>query len=225
MAEDATLDATDRSRLRRKRERGSHGRRVIDAILDEGLVCHVGFSHQGATYVVPTAYGRVGDVLYLHGAPANQMLGALASGSEICVTVTILDGLVLARSAKHHSLNFRSVMLFGAASTVDDPAVKRQAALAVVDHIVPGRSTEARSPSEEEMRATRFLSFPIVEGSAKIRTGGPIDDDADLDLPVWAGQLPLSLAAGVPVPEGDLPPGVAVPASLRQDRFTSLEPI
>ena len=193
--------------------------------MDEGLVCHVGFTVDDCPYVVPTAYARVGDVLYLHGAPANQMLGALASDADVCVTVTILDGLVLARSAKHHSLNFRSVMLFGPARVVDDPAEKRDAALAVVEHIVPGRSKEARPPSEEELRATKFLAFPIAEGSAKIRTGGPIDDEADMALPVWAGQLPLSLCAGAPVPEPDIAPGAPAPAGFRQDRFGTLEPI
>lgn len=221
MVEPEALAVTDRSRLRRKRERGSHDRAVIDAILDEGLLCHVGYVHEGAPFVVPTAYARVGDVVYLHGAPANHMLSALASGSPACLTVTLLDGLVLSRAAMHHSMNFRSVMLFGTARAVTDPAVKRAAVTAVVEHVVPGRSLDARQPSPEELRATSVVAFPIVEGSAKVRTGGPVEEPSDLALAVWAGEVPLRLVAGAPVPDADVLGGVAEPDYLRPARFAA----
>jgi nitroimidazol reductase NimA-like FMN-containing flavoprotein (pyridoxamine 5'-phosphate oxidase superfamily) len=193
------LTASPRSTLRRKAERGSHDRAVVDAILDEGLLCHVGFVDGGAPVVLPTAYARVGDELYLHGAAGNQMLRSLASGLEACVTVTLLDGIVLARSAKHHSMNYRSVVLFGAARKVTDPEEKRRALLHIVDHMVPGRSGDARPPDDTELSATLVLAFPLEEGSAKVRAGGPVDEAEDLTLPVWAGEVPLTLAAGTPV--------------------------
>lgn len=202
-----TLDAggppllTDRTRVRRKADRGVHDRAVVDAILDEGLVCHVGFAVDGRPWVVPTAYARVGDAVYLHGATGNHALRALASGAEACLTVTLVDGLVLARSAFHHSINYRSVMLFGVAKRVDDPAEKRRAVDAIVEHVVPGRSADARPPTDEELRATLVVRLPITEGSAKVRTGPPIDDAEDLALPVWGGVIPLTTAAGDPVPD------------------------
>jgi nitroimidazol reductase NimA-like FMN-containing flavoprotein (pyridoxamine 5'-phosphate oxidase superfamily) len=219
MTEPRTLEVSERSRLRRKRERGSHDRRVIDAVLDEGLVCHVGFHRAGTTFVVPSAYARVGDVVYLHGAVANHMLGALADGCPACLTVTLLDGLVLARSAKHHSMNFRSVMLFGTARPVTDEPEKRAALAAVVEHMAPGRSADARPPTAEELRATRTLAFPIEEGSAKVRTGGPVEDPADLGLGVWAGEVPLRLVAGTPVADDGTPATVPLPPYLRDGRF------
>jgi uncharacterized protein len=219
MAEPRTLPESDRSRLRRKRERGSHDRDVIDAVLDEGLVCHMGFHVDGTTFVVPCAYARAGDVVYLHGAVANHMLGALSGGSAACLTVTLLDGIVLARSAKHHSVNFRSVMLFGTARPVTDADEKRAALAAVVEHIVPGRGADARPPNDEELRATKVLAFPIEEGSAKVRTGGPVEDPADLGLAVWAGEIPLRLVAGAPVADDGLSSAVAEPAYLRGGRF------
>lgn len=219
MAEPHTLAVSDRSRLRRKRERGSHDRRVIDAVLDEGLVCHVGFHVEGTTFVVPCAYARVDDVVYLHGAVANHMLGALADGCPASLTVTLLDGLVLARSAKHHSMNFRSVMLFGAARSVTDEGEKGAALAAVVDHMVPGRGAEVRPPSAEELRATKVVAFPIEEGSAKVRAGGPVEDPADLEPSVWAGELPLRLVAGEPVADDGIPTALPVPAYLPGTRF------
>lgn len=219
MAGPRTLPVSDRSRLRRKRERGSHDRQVVDAVLDEGLVCHVGFHFEGTTFVVPCAYARVGDLVYLHGAVANHMLGALAGGCPACITVTLLDGLVLARSAKHHSVNFRSVMLFGIARLVTDDEEKVAALRAVVEHMVPGRGADARPPSAEELRATKVLAFPIEEGSAKVRTGGPVEDPDDLGLPVWAGEVPLRMVAGSPVPDDAVPATVEVPAYLRGGRF------
>lgn len=198
---ESTLLATERSRLRRKTERGSYDRETVAAILDAGLICHVGFSPEGAPWVFPTTYARVDDVVYLHGAVGNFALRSLAAGAEACVTVTLIDGLVLARSAFHHSMNYRSVMLFGVAEPVSDEAEKRAALLAIVDHMAPGRSADSRPPTPEELRSTLVVRLPITEGSAKIRTGPPIDDEQDMGLPHWAGVLPLSLLPGPPVPD------------------------
>jgi nitroimidazol reductase NimA-like FMN-containing flavoprotein (pyridoxamine 5'-phosphate oxidase superfamily) len=190
---------TDRTRLRRKADRGSHDRALIAAILDEALICHVGFAVDGHPSVIPMTHARVGDEIYLHGAAANHLLRSLASGLETCVTVTLLDGLVLARSTFHHSMNYRSVVIFGVAERVDDPVEKRAAVDAIVEHAVPGRSRDARPPTPEELRATLVVRLPISEASAKIRTGGPLEEPADLDLPYWAGELPLTTTPGVPV--------------------------
>ena len=206
------VSASPRSTLRRKRERGSHDRETINAILDEALICHVGFTDGGSTFVVPTAFARVGDELFLHGAAANHMLRTLASGIEACVTVTLVDALVLARSAFHHSMNYRSVMLFGTADKVVDPTEKRAALLATVDHMAPGRSRDARTPTDTEMRSTLVVRFPIRDGSCKVRTGGPIEEPEDLALAVWAGQLPFELRTGAPLPDDGLADGVAIPA-------------
>ena len=199
------MEATDRTRLRRKAERGSHDLGVVRAVLDAGLFCHVGFAVDGRPWVFPTAYARVADDVVLHGAAANFGLRTLASGAEACVTVTIADGLVLARSAFHHSVNYRSVMLFGRAEAVHDPSEKRRALMAIVEHLVPGRSADTRAPSEAELRATLVVRLPIAEASAKVRTGGPVDDAEDLALTHWAGELPLRLVALDPVPDGSLP--------------------
>jgi nitroimidazol reductase NimA-like FMN-containing flavoprotein (pyridoxamine 5'-phosphate oxidase superfamily) len=210
---DATQQIVEsqRSTLRRKRERGTHDRRVVEEILDAGLVCHVGFNDQGSTFVVPTAYARVGDSLLLHGAAANYMLKSIGSGIESCVTVTLLDGLVLARSAFHHSINYRSVMLFGTATRVEQDNEKLAAVLAILDHIVPGRGADARPPTPEELRATSVLRFPIDEGSSKVRIGGPIDDPEDESLPIWAGQLPIEQIIQSPIPDPNIPAGVVTP--------------
>ena len=210
-----TLSESTRTTLRRKRERGAHDRTTVEAILDEGLVCHVGFAEDGSVFVQPTMYARIGDALYLHGAPANRMLRALAAGGPACVTVTLLDGLVLARSAFHHSMNYRSVMLFGTAERVEDDEAKRAAMTALLEHVAAGRSGDTRPPSARELRATLVLRFPIEEGSAKVRAGGPIEEPEDLGLPVWAGQIPLSLAAGVAVPDSGLADGVQPPSYVR----------
>lgn len=205
------LAPSDRTTLRRKRERGSAERAVIDAVLDEGFLCHVAFSDGTTPYAVPMAYARGDDLLYLHGASGNRTLRALADGAPACVTVTLLDGLVLARSAFHHSMNYRSVMLFGSAGRVDDDDEQLAVAAALLDHMAPGRSADARPPTASERRATLMLRFPIVEGSAKVRTGGPIDEPEDLALGVWAGVVPFELVAGPAVAEPDLPEGVATP--------------
>lgn len=209
---ESRIIVSERSSLHRKRERGSHELRAIHAILDEGLICHVGFSDKGSTFVVPTTYARIGDALFLHGAAANRMLRVLGSGAEACVTVTLLDGLVFSRSAFHHSMNYRSVMLFGAACRVDDPTEKLKAVLAILDHMAPGRSCDARIPTASELRSTLVVRLAIDEGSAKIRAGGPVEDPEDMDLPIWAGELPLELLPQAPVPDEGILDGVQVPS-------------
>ena len=205
------LAVTSRTALRRMRERGRHDRATIDAILDEGLLCHVAFADEGSPMVLPMAYTRVDDVVYLHGAVGNHLLRQLVDGAEACVIVTLLDGIVLARSAFHHSLNYRCVVLFGPVTRVRDEAEQQLASAALLDHIAPGRSGDARRPTSEELRSTLIVRFPIEEGSAKIRSGGPKDDVEDIDLPVWAGWLPLHQVVGDAVPAPDLPPGTTVP--------------
>jgi len=232
------LTPTDRTTLRRKKERGSYDRDLVNAILDEGLLCHVGFSVDGSTFVLPMAYARIGDALYLHGAAGNRMLrhmayarigdalylhGAagnrmlrhLAQGAEACVTVTLVDGVVLARSAFHHSMNYRSVVLLGTTERVVDDDEKQRASMALLEHIVPGRSSGARPPSADELRAVLMVRMAIAEGSAKVRTGGPIDEPEDLEEPYWAGHIPLSIVAGDAVADGGLPPGVEEPEHVR----------
>ena len=199
-----SLARTKRSTVRRKRDRGHFERSAVNAILDEGLLCHVGFADEGETFVVPMAYARVGDVLYLHGAVANRTLRSLAAGVDACVTVTLLDGLVMARAALNHSMNYRSVMLFGTATRVMDKAEQLGASDAILDHVAPGRSRDARPPSEAELRSTSILRFPVSVGSAKVRTGGPLDDPDDLGLEVWAGEVPLELVAGPARPDPGL---------------------
>ena len=211
-AESPRYEPTSRTRLRRRPQRGHFERATIHAILDEALVCHVGFADAGHPVVIPMTYARVGDALYLHGAPRNRMLGLLESGVPVCVTVTLLDGLVLARSAFHQSMNYRAVMLFGRATAVTDPAESEAALRAVVEHVIPGRLADVRPPSREEVAGTLVLRFPIEEASAKIRGGGPLDDEADYALETWAGVVPLRLVAGTPEPDARLAPGAKVPA-------------
>ena len=203
---------TERTTVRRQSQRASYERPLVDAVIDEALSCHVGFAIDGRPWVIPTIHARIDDVLYLHGAVTNHMLRSLSGGFEACVTITLIDGLVLARSAFHHSMNYRSVMVFGRATIVDDPEEKEAALRALVEHVVPGRMAEARPPSAIELRKTSVLRLPITEASAKVPTGGPIDDPDDLALPVWAGQLPLSTSYGSPVPEPDT--AAAVPVSV-----------
>ena len=194
---------TDRTRLRQRPDRGAHDRTTINRILDEGFVCHVGFVSEGQPFVVPMGYGRVGDTLYVHGSAASRMLCSLETGIDVCLTVTLLDGLVLARSAFSHSMNYRSVMILGTAKRVEDTEEKLSALEAISEHIVPGRWAEVRRPTQEELNATRVLKLPLTEASAKIRTGPPKDVPKDYDLAVWAGVLPLSLVAGEPVEDPD----------------------
>lgn len=206
------LTATPRTQIKRLTQRGEYERQVIYQILDEGLVCHVGFAVDGQPFVIPTAYGRVGDRLYIHGSPASRMLRSLESGIEVCVTVTLLDGLVLARSAFHHSMNYRSVVIFGTAMTVQDPNQKLEALQAFSEHIIPGRWAEVRQPSRQEIQATLVLSLPLDEASAKVRTGSPNDDEADYSLPVWAGVVPLQIIAGEAIADPRLSPKITLPS-------------
>ena len=206
---------TERTKVRRLPARGNYDRAFIESVVDEALSCHVGFAVEGRPWVVPTIHARIGGRLYLHGAVANHMLGSLADGIEACVTITIVDGLVLARSAFHHSMNYRSVMIFGRAERVDDADEKVAALHALVEHVVPGRTADAREPSAKELRTTQVLRMEIGEASAKVRTGGPIDDEEDLDLPVWAGQLPVATAYGDPLPDTT---GIALPDYVRDYR-------
>jgi len=192
---------TDRTRVRRLGERGRYDTETIHAILDEALICHVGFVVDGNPVVIPTIHWREGETLYFHGSAASRMLRSLRDGVDACVTVTLLDGLVLARSAFHHSMNYRSVVVFGKAREVrEDEKVRVLDSL--VEHVVRGRSKEVRAPNLKELRQTLVLALPIDEASAKIRTGGPVDDEEDYALPVWAGVLPLTLTPGEPVADG-----------------------
>jgi hypothetical protein len=215
----SVYEPTERTRVRRKPGRGSYERELIDRILDEAMICHLGFVDGGQPYAMPTIHARVGRTLYLHGSKGSRMLRALADGGgQCCVTVTLVDGIVLARAAMHHSLNYRSAMIFGSAGRVSDPDEKVAALEAVVEHIAPGRAADARVPSRPELAATEVLSMRLEEASAKVREGGPVDDEEDLDLPVWAGQLPLSLVPGAPLADADLPEGVELPEYVRSWR-------
>jgi nitroimidazol reductase NimA-like FMN-containing flavoprotein (pyridoxamine 5'-phosphate oxidase superfamily) len=207
-----TQPPSDRTTVKRKPQRGTYDRATIDKILDEGLICHVGFTVDGQTFVLPMIHVRVGDKVYLHGSPASRTLQALTQGAEACLTVTLIDGLVLARSALHHSMNYRSVVLFGRASAVEDPVEKGAALHALTEHLIPGRWADVRVPTERELRQTHVVWLPIEEASAKVRIGPPIDDEADYELPVWAGVVPLRLAAGEPISDARLQPGLHPPA-------------
>ena len=205
--------ASDRVRLRRKRERGSYERDVIDAILDEALIAHLGtVSQDGQPIVVPMLHARSGDVVYCHGSVASRSLRAMREGMPACLTVSLLDGLVLARSAMHHSANYRSAMILGVAREVEDQSEKQAALRAIVEHIVPGRAAHIRGPSANELKATAVLALPIDEASAKVRTGPPLDDDEDHAIDVWAGVLPLCTALGAPEPDPALRAGIELPA-------------
>src|SRR5262245_50089009 len=194
-----TFTETQRTRLKRLPNRGHFDRETVYGILDEGFICHVGFAPEGQPFVIPTGYARDGDKLYIHGSQASRMLRALSGGVAACVTVTIIDGLVLARSAFHHSMNYRSVVVFGRATLVEDREEKLAALVALSEHIIRGRWAEVREPTEQELKLTTVLSMPLVEASAKIRTGPPLDDEEDYALPMWAGVIPLHLQAGEPV--------------------------
>jgi nitroimidazol reductase NimA-like FMN-containing flavoprotein (pyridoxamine 5'-phosphate oxidase superfamily) len=192
---------TERTQVKRLPKRGQYDRETVHKILDEGFVCHVGFSVEGQPYVIPTNYGRTGDTLYLHGSAASRMLRTLSGGVPVCVTVTHVDGLVLARSAFHHSVNYRSVVILGTARLVEDPAEKMEALRIFTDHVMKGRWDDVRQPTEQEMKATTVLALPLEEVSAKVRSGGPIDDEEDYALPVWAGVLPLQVSVKPPIPD------------------------
>ncbi len=195
---------TARTKVRRHPERGAYDRATIDAILDEALICHIGFVHDGQPYVIPTIHARDGDMLYLHGSPGSRMLRRLKEGVDLCVTATLLDGLVLARSVYNHSMNYRSVVVVGRAREVTDRTEKLHAMQRVVEHVVRGRWDDARQPSDAELKGTIILALPLAEASAKVRSGGPTDDKDDLDLDVWAGVIPLSLEPSAAIPDNDL---------------------
>ncbi|MGI8753883.1 MAG: pyridoxamine 5'-phosphate oxidase family protein [Acidimicrobiales bacterium] len=199
------LDPTRRSQVRRHRDRASYTLDHVHAILDEGFICHVACHDEGTTWIIPTAYGRRREELLLHGAAANHLFAAVAAGAQVAVTVTLVDGMVLARSTFSHSVNYRSVVIFGQATAITDPDAKVAALEAIVEHMLPGRTGEARPPTATEVRSTTVLSLPITEASAKIRTGPPLDGDGpDGELAVWAGTLPLRTVAGPPLDAPDL---------------------
>ena len=206
-----TFPQTDRTKLKRLPKRGHFDRETVYGILDEGFICHIGFIVDGKPVVIPTGYARVDDTLYIHGSQASRMLRTLAEGVDACVAVTLLDGLVLARSAFHHSMNYRSVVVFGRATLVDEPEEKMAALLALSEHIIRERWNDVREPTDVEMKQTTVLSLTLEEASAKIRTGPPLDDEEDYALPMWAGVLPLKLTAGEAINDPRLPEGVPVP--------------
>lgn len=209
------IEQTKRTKVGRLSKRGHYDRETINAILDEAIICHVGFVADGQPFVIPTGYARIGEDLYIHGSSASRMLRNIAEGIYVCVTVTLLDGLVLARSAFHHSMNYRSVVMLGKATEVADTDEKNAALEAFTEHIIPGRWPEIRWPTALELKATTVLRLPITEASAKIRTGDPVDDEEDYSMDVWAGVLPLTLTPGEPFPDARLDPAIAVPAHVR----------
>ncbi|HXA07740.1 MAG TPA: pyridoxamine 5'-phosphate oxidase family protein [Bryobacteraceae bacterium] len=199
---------TDRTQVRRLPKRGAYNKEQVHAILDEGYLCHVGFVADGQPFVIPTLYVRRGDQIYIHGSAASRMLRTLDEGANVCVTVTLVDGFVLARSAFHHSMNYRSVVMLGKARLVADPSEKREAMHSFTNHMVPGRWEEVRQPNEQELKATTVLVLPLDEVSAKIRTGSPLDDEEDYELHVWAGVIPVRTELCQPIPDERLLPGV-----------------
>jgi len=205
------LPQTARTSLKRLPQRGSYERELINQILDEGFICHVGFAVDGQPFVIPTGYARFDDKLFIHGSQASRMLRTLGKGIEVCVTVTLIDGLVLARSAFHHSMNYRSVVVFGQATIVDDPEEKVTALRALSEHMIPGRWDDVREPNEREMQLTTVLSLSLNEASAKVRTGSPLDDEEDYELPIWAGVIPLRMVADAPIGDVRLPTNIDPP--------------
>jgi nitroimidazol reductase NimA-like FMN-containing flavoprotein (pyridoxamine 5'-phosphate oxidase superfamily) len=206
-----SIPQTKRTTLKRLPKRGKFDRESVYEILDEGFICHVGFVVDGHPVVIPTGYARVEDNLFIHGSQASRMLRELQTGVEVCLTVTLLDGLVLARSAFHHSMNYRSVVVFGKAALVDDETEKLKALRALSEHMIPGRWDDVRQPTETEMKMTTVLTLPLEEASAKVRVGPPIDDDEDYELNVWAGVVPLQLVAKEPIADPRLPQGIQAP--------------
>lgn len=209
------IEQTTRTKLKRLPKRGVFERETIYRILDEAFVCHVGFCTEGQPFVIPTSYARIDDRLVIHGSAASRMMRNLSTEIDVCVTVTLVDGLVLARSAFHHSMNYRSVVVFGKARIVTDEAEKHEALKAFTEHIVPGRWDSIRPPTKNELKGTTVLSLSLTEASAKIRAGGPVDDEEDYAMDVWAGVLPLSLTTGAPVADERLKDGVEVSPEVR----------
>ena len=206
---------TERTRVVREADRAVYDREAVYRILDEGFLCHVGFAVDGQPFVIPTSYGRKEANLYIHGSAASRMLRQMKDGLQVCVTVTLLDGLVLARSIFNHSMNYRSVVILGKATLVDDPQEKLAALRALSEHIIPGRWDDVRQPNERELKATSVLRLPIAEFSAKVRTGPPIDDADDYSFPTWAGVIPLETKGGPPIADPGLDLGREVPAYIR----------
>ncbi len=206
------IPSTERTRVVRESHRGAYDRETIYKILDEGFICHVGFAVEGQPYVIPTTFARVSDAIYFHGSAASRMLRHLSGGLPVCVTVTLADGLVLARSVFNHSMNYRSVVALGQASLVEAPQEKLNALRAFTEKILPGRWKDARQPSEKELQATSILRLPLTEASAKIRSGPVKDDAADYALPVWAGVIPLHLIADTPIRDERCDPSIPTPA-------------
>ena len=209
---------SDRVRVRRLPARGAYDRATIDAILDEAPICHLGLVEAGQPFVIPTIHARAGDVVYLHGSSASRAMRRAGEGTSVCVTATLLDGLVLARSAFHHTMNYRSVVLLGRARPVVDHDEKLSALRSISEHVLPGRWDEVRPPNEVEMKATSVVALAIDEASAKLRSGGPLDDADDLALACWAGVLPLRLVAGAPIPSNDLAQGIDFSPAVERDR-------
>jgi len=207
-----SLPPTERTRVVRESHRGTYDRGTIDNILDEGFVCHVGFSVDGQPYVIPTLFARIGDAIYFHGSAASRMLRNVSEGISVCITVTLTDGFVLARSVFNHSMNYRSVVALGKAVLVDAPEEKLGALRAFTEKILPGRWTDARQPNEKELRATSILRLPLEEVSAKIRVGPPEDDAPDYALPIWAGVIPLRLTPGAPIRDEKCDSSIPTPA-------------
>ena len=210
-----TAPPSPRTRVRRSAKRAAYDRETIDAILDEGMICHLGFEQDGQPYVVPTIHARVGDEVLIHGSSASRAMRTVAAGAPLCLTVTLLDGLVLARSAFHHSMNYRSVMLLGSARLLEGTDEKAAALEAFTEKLAPGRWDSIRWPNRKELKGTKVLAMAIDEASAKVRTGPPVDDDEDYELDAWAGVVPLALTPGAPQPDPRLRAGIAEPAHVR----------
>jgi nitroimidazol reductase NimA-like FMN-containing flavoprotein (pyridoxamine 5'-phosphate oxidase superfamily) len=206
---------TERTTVRRLAERAAYDRDTVHAVLDAALVCHLGFVVDGQPFVIPTIHGRRDDVVYVHGSPASRMLRGLKRGLDVCLTATVVDGLVLARSAFHHSMNYRSVVVLGQATEVSDLEAKREALRVVSEHVLPGRWDEVRQPNLTELKGTTVLALPIEEASVKARSGPPGDEPEDYELPIWAGVLPLTVEPGPPVADPLLGPGIDVSPSVR----------
>jgi uncharacterized protein len=211
----STYTSTARTRVKRLSKRAVYDKARVHEILDEGYICHVGFVRGGQPFVIPTLYARSGEMLYIHGSGVSRMLNTLAEGVEVCVTVTLVDAYVLARSAFHHSMNYRSVVILGRARLLEERQEMMRALEALTEHVVPGRWSEVRAPNELEMRQTAVLALPLEEVSAKVRTGPPGDDAEDYALPVWAGVVPIRTALAEPLDDGRVPPGIEAPQPSR----------
>jgi nitroimidazol reductase NimA-like FMN-containing flavoprotein (pyridoxamine 5'-phosphate oxidase superfamily) len=211
-----STQASNRTRVRRKPERGAYERAAIEAILDEALVAHLGFAVEGQPYVIPTLHARIGEEVYFHGSAGSRTIRALAAGAPLCLTATLLDGVVLARSAAHHSVNYRSVVVLGTARAVEDLSERAAAMQAFTERLIPGRWQEVRAPTEKELRGINVLALALDEASAKLRSGPPGDDEEDYALDVWAGIVPLRTVAGAPIPDPRLEPGIALSSPVRE---------